>query len=392
MSRSAPAAATTAGGRTALAGVFVLVTIVALVMIVRARPGPEPFDPRSSAPGGTRGLVLLLERSGAAVDIVRDPPAPGADVRLLVIADLLDDRQRAATLDFVEGGGVAVVADPDSALHGGPGIDAGSLAIAGGDLPPQRGTARQEANLDPGRCSIRALDGLRGLYVPDGLLFPVGPTEPRCFGDGGSSFVIARPIGGGTVVGLGDNEIFTNANLRRADNAGLAAALLVPEPGARVAVLLGRGANPAPADIGTGDETLAGLVPQWVWMGLVLGGLGFVVFAVSRSVRVGRVPEEPLVSPIAGSELVEARGALMRRAGHAARAGWLLQLQLHRDLCREFRVDTAAPLAELDEAVASRVGAPPGTVEAVLREPIGSDQALLTLSRRIAHLRRDIST
>ena len=134
------------------------------------------------------------------------------------------------------------------------------------------------------------------------------------------------------------------------------------------------------------------LVPQWVWMGLVLGGLGFIVFALSKSVRVGRVPEEPLVSPIAGSELVQARGALMQRAGHATRAAWLLQLQLHRDLCHEFRVDTAASLGELDGEVAGRAGTPPGTVESLLREPVGSDQALLTLSRRIDHLRRETIT
>jgi hypothetical protein len=392
MSRSAPVGAAPASGRTAVAGVFILVMVVALVMVVRARPGPEPFDPRSSGPDGTRGLVLLLEASGADVDIVRSPPSPGEDARVLVIADLLDETQRSATLGFIEGGGVAVVADPESTLHGGPGLDGGSEEISGSGLPVQRGTAEQESNLEPGSCSIDVLGGLRGLYVPDGVLYPVGPVEPKCFGDGTTSFVIARSIGGGTVVGLGDNEILTNENLRRADNAGLATALLVPEDGARVVVLLGSDANRAPADIGTGEETLADLVPQWVWMALVLGGLGFVVFAVSRSVRVGRVPEEPLVSPIAGSELVQARGALMQRAGHAPRAAWLLQLKLHRDLCDEFRVDTTAPLAELDGAVATRRGTPPGTIESLLRESIDNDQALLTLSRRIDHLRRDTDT
>ena len=43
------------------------------------------------------------------------------DTRLLVIADLLDDEQRQRALDFVEAGGVAVVADPESTLHGGAG-------------------------------------------------------------------------------------------------------------------------------------------------------------------------------------------------------------------------------------------------------------------------------
>ncbi len=389
MSRRAPTATSTGGGRTAIAGVFILVMAIALVLLVRARPAPEPFDPRSSGSDGTRGLVLLLEAAGAEVDVVRAPPSPGDDRRLLVIADLLDDDQRSATLDFVEAGGVAVVADPDSTLHGGAGVDGGAREIFAPDLPRARGTAEQESNLARGRCTVGALQDLRGLYVPDGVLFPVGPDEGQCFVEDGTSFVIVRTLGAGTVLGLGDNEILTNRNLRRADNAGLATALLAGGDDPRVSVLLGSDVNQSAADVGTGEDTLLDLVPAWVWMGLALAGLAFVVFAVSRAVRVGRVPEEPLVSPIAGSELVEAQGGLMQRAGHATRAGWLLQVQLHRDLCQEFHVDPAAPLADLDRVVSGRTGTPPGTVETLLREPVGSDGALLTLSRRIDHLRRD---
>lgn len=388
MTRAAPTTGSTAGsGRAVVAGMFVVVMAIALVLIIRARPGPEPFDPRSSGADGTRGLVLLLEQAGADVDITRDAPGPGEPSRLLVIADLLDDEQRAATLDFIEAGGVAIVADPDSTLHGGPGLDGGSEAVTAGELPVQRGPAALESNVELGECTIPALVGLRGLYVPDGVLFPVGPDEPRCFSDGSNSFVIVRQLGAGTVVGLGDNEVFTNRNLRRADNAGLATALLAPADGTRVAVLLGTDANRTAAEIGTGDDSLFDLVPTWIWMSLALGGLGFVVFAVSRSIRVGRVPDEQLVSPIAGSELVEARGRLMKRAGHAAHAGWLLQVHLHRELCDEYRVDRAAPLDELDRAVSANAGTPPGTVEALLREQVADDRGLLTLSRRIAAVR-----
>lgn len=390
MSREAPGAAATNGGRTAIAGLFVLLTVVALVMIVRARPGPEPFDPRSSSPSGTRALVLLLERIGADVDVVRTPPDPGASARLLVLADTLDDEQRAATLDFVEAGGVAVVADAESSLHGGSGPSGGAVTVTGRQLPRERGLPLQEANLERGRCTVAALSPLRGLYVPDGLLFPVGPDEPQCFGRDGTSFVVVREVGAGTVVGLGDNELLTNAHLRRADNAGLAAALLSPD-GGPVAVLIGSDVAAGPVDVGSGEDTLFDIVPQWVWMGLVLGGLAFVVFAVARGVRVGRIPEEPLVSPIAGSELVEAQGALMRRAQHQRRAAWLLQMQLHRDLCEEFHVEPTAPVADLDRTVSQRTGTPPGAVESTLRTEVADDHALLALATRIDHLRRDIA-
>ena len=95
---------------------------------------------------------------------------------------------------------VAVVADPDSTLHGGAGVDGGAVEIFGPDLPATRGTVGQEANLARGRCTVAALENLRGLYVPDGLLFPVGPDEGQCFVEDGTSFVIVRALGAGIVL------------------------------------------------------------------------------------------------------------------------------------------------------------------------------------------------
>ncbi len=393
MSRvAARADESTGSGKAAVAAIFVLATALALLMIVRARPGPEPFDPRSSAGNGASALVQLLERSGATVDIARNVPVPGPDVRLLVLADRLDDAQRTATLDYVRGGGVAIVADPASDLHAGPDVDGGSTAVFAGALPAERAPVAFESNVPVGTCTIAALADLRGLHVPDGVLFPVGPGEPRCFGVDGRSFVIVRPLGAGLVVGLGDNEPLVNRYLRRADNAGLAAALLAPAPGTTVTVLLGTGSAASVADVGEGDDTLVDLVPAWVWMGLVLGALAFMAFAVSRSVRVGKVLDEPLATPIAGSELVAATGNLMQRAGHAGRAGALLQAQLHRDLCAEYHVDLAAPLPELDAAIATRTSIAPGVVASVLAAPVIGDAQLLALSARLDHLRKDVLT
>ena len=270
-----------------------------------------------------------------------------------------------------------VVADPDSTLHGGSGVDGGATPISG-NAEGERRDADDEANVFPGRCSVAALGDLRGVFVPDGVLFPVGPEEPQCFteaasasGDGSTAFVIVREFGDGLIVGLGDNESFTNRHLRRADNAGVLVSLLVPERGSDVTFLVGRGASPRVQDVGSGDETLRDLVPTWVWMSLVLGAVAFVVFAISRSARVGRIVDEPFAAPIAGSELVSATGNLMQRAGHSSRAGWLLLERLHRDLCRAHGVDLAAPLTELDRAVAHRSGTSEGEIEHLLRRTVG---------------------
>ncbi len=392
MSRQAAGAGSVGAGKGVAAALVVVGTALALLLIVRARPAPDPFDPRSSAADGATALVALLERSGGDVSISRTAPEPGTDTRLLVIDDRLDAAQRDGALDFVEAGGLAIVADPASTLHGGPQEDGGSTVLSARDLPDDRLPVEFESNVLVGTCSVGALEQLRGLYVPDGLLFPVGPNERQCFADGGQSFVIVRDLGEGIVVGLGDNEVLVNRHLRRADNAGLATALLAPEAESSVTILLGTGTATSLADVGEGEETLIDLVPTWVWMVLVLAALGFVVFAVSRSVRVGAVLDEPLVTSRAGSELVAATGNLMQRAKHTSRAGWLLQTQLHRDLCAELHVDITAPLVDLDRAVAARSAIQPGATEDLLRRTVNDDSQLLALSGHIDRIRKGVLT
>jgi hypothetical protein len=376
--------------------VFVIVMALVVLLLVRARPAPEPFDPRSGQPSGARGLVLTLQANGADVVDTTDAPFQRENVRVLVLEDRLDADQRDQLLDFVESGGVAVVADPDSSLHGGSGIDGGATPIEA-SVEGARRDVGDEANVFPGSCNVAALRELRGVFVPDGVLFPVGPAEPRCFtetvsgaGSGERAFVIVREVGDGLIVGLGDNEPFTNRYLRRADNAGVLVSLLVPERGSDVTFLIGRGVSQRVQDVGTGDETLRDLVPTWVWMSLVVGAVAFVVFAISRSARVGRIVEEPFATPIAGSELVSATGNLMQRAGHASRAGWLLLERLHRDLCRAHGVDIAAPLANLDRAVSHRSGTPEGEIEHLLRRTVRDGNELVDLTANVDRIRRHV--
>ncbi len=397
MSRRAAAVADTSAGLKSVAAIaFILVMTIVVLLLVNARPAPDPFDPRSGRPDGTRGLVVTLRDAGADVAIERDLADRSPDGRILLLDDRLDDAQRSELLDAVEAGAVALVADPDSSLHGGSGVDGGAEPVTGGRLnADQRLDAELEANLRPGDCTIEALDPLRGLVVADGLLFPVGPSEPRCFTGSGpeanpgavTSFVLVRRIGAGVIIGLGDNELFQNRWLRGADNAALAVALLAPEPGAEVTVLLGRGANQTVDDVGAGDEQLRDLVPAWAWMAMVAGALAFVVFAASRATRLGRVLTEPAATPIDGNELVAATGNLMERAGHAPMAAWLVQHRLHRDLCLAHGVPLDAPLADLDRVVSARSTIAPGVVERVLRRTAAGDAELVEIVREVRRVR-----
>jgi hypothetical protein len=310
----------------------------------------------------------------------------------LVLADRLNSSQRNDLLNWIEAGGVAIVADPTSTLHGGPGVDSGSIEVVAAE-PTSAAVDRtvdDEINVAVGECSIGALQSLRGVFVPDGLLFPVAPGEPRCFGDGGHAFVVGRPLGDGLVVGFGDNDVLTNRYVRYADNSGLATALLAPRPGAQVRILIGADVAKTAQDIGSGEQRLVDLVRPGVWMALVQLALAFVVFAFARGVRTGRPVNEARAVPLAGSEFVVASGNLMQRAQHAERAAWVVRGRLYRDLCQLVRRSAGTPIADLDLAVALHLGSPPGETTAIFQAVVTDKQELLALTRRMYRLRQQI--
>jgi Domain of unknown function (DUF4350) len=378
--------------RVGITGLVLLVVVLGLALLIRASPATLPFDPNSSRGDGARALVLLLEGRGAHVDVSRSVPPVAADRRVLVLADRLDDAQRAAVLSFAEQGGVLVVADPASSLQGGPGTDGGSRTVHDAAYD-SRDRTNPAPNLDPGTCTIDALGALRGLYVPDGLQYPVAPDEPQCFGDGRVAFVIRHGVPGKTagaprtVIGLGDNHVFTNDLIGRADNSGLATALLAPVSGTSVTILVGNGRSRSVGGVGSGDQTLGDLVRPGVWMALVELAVAFVVFAVARGVRPGRTLDEAIPAPLEGSELVRATGALARRAGHHDRAGWMLRTELRRDLCHRYRLDPATSAVIVAGHARDRDGIDAALVEQALDAQVSDDVSLIGLAFDVDQIR-----
>jgi hypothetical protein len=370
------------GGRAAAAALAVVAIAIAMMLLLRARPTTQPFDPRSGAADGTRGLVVLLERYGADVQISRSVPPSGTDRRLLVIQDRLTDLQRASLQVVAEAGGTVVVADPRSTL----GDPRGATAIdsRGATIGPQRDL---QINVELGTCDIAALAHLRGVHVVNGIQRTVQSGDRSCFGDGAQAFAVARTRGSGLIVALGDNAVLTNRYLRLADNAGVATALLAPVKGTKVTIVLGDVAPKTAADIGTGTRSLADLVRPGVWMALLQLAIAFVVLAIARAVRPGKPVREPEQVPIAGSELVAATGRLMQRARHEQRAAWLLRGDLYRDLCAHHHLPPNTPIDALDRAVSERSGLAPGTVAHALQRDATDAAQLLELSRTIQQIR-----
>lgn len=392
------------GGRSAMVGLGIVIVAIGMFLLARASPSPDSFDPRSSRPDGTRALLLLLEQQGATVTVTRDVPDLStldgddtSDRRVLVLDDRLDGGQRSDLLDWVEAGGVLVVADPASTLHGGPGLDGGAVVVERGmPLYTDVGLAADAANnVRNTACDIAALEELHGLYVDNGVLFPVGGDEPQCFGDAaeptGHAFVIRHALGDGTVVGLGDNHLVTNEWIRYADNSGLATALLAPSAGTKVTILLGSGATRTVDDVGSGDQSLRDLVRPSVWMAMVQLAVAFVVFAAARGVRVGRPVAEPRPVPLAGSEFVRASGSIMRAAQHHERAGWMLRTELHRDLCRRYRIDHASTVDRVAWTAEDRDGIAPDLARRALQTDAVDDRSLLELAGLVDRIRHHIT-
>ena len=340
----------------------VTVAVAALVLgalLVAGGPdgGGPPLSPDGTGPLGTKALVLLLGELGAEVDVTRSPPTPEHDVAL-VLADDLDDAGRQAVGAWVDAGGTLVMADPSSPL-----------------APPAQGTTTA-AILDRG-CDVPALAGVERVAPSGGVLFVPGEGATDCF-DG---FVVVRD----TVVAVGGAGVFVNGVLGDEDNAALAAALLAPAPGTRVAFLL----PPLP---GGGTRSLGDLVGDGVRSLLWQLTVAFVLFALWRARRLGRVVAERQPVELPASELVVAVGHLLQQARHREAAGNLLRDDLRRALAERLGLGPAAPPEQVAELASTRTGIPAARLLHVLRpSPLDGTDDLLGLAVEAEALRREVT-
>lgn len=329
-----------------------------LVAIAVGAPGPGrggPLDPDGTGPTGARALVLLLGELGADVRVVNGSPPEDAGTALL-LRDRLAERDRAATERWIEAGGVLVVADPSSPLAAGV-----------TDRP----------------CPA-ALDGVDALEVD-----PDGGAIARDAGFGGQCFgglVVSDDRGAGTIVGLATPAPLTNELLDDADDAVLAAALLAPTPGTRVAVLDGPS-----VDASVGDDELIDLVGSPVRQSLVQACIAVALWVLWRGRRLGRpvVEEQPVA--IAGSELVVAVGRLLDGRRRPDEAAASLRADLRRAAEGRLGLAPTADLRTVASAIAARTGIDEARAAAALGErPVTTDDDLLAVAADLDRIRTDL--
>ena len=332
--------------------VLVAVLVVS-VIVLGPRGGGDgpPLDPRSTKGLGTRALVETLEAVGARVVVTGDAP-DRSYASALVLADDLPASRRRDVERWVRGGGTLVVADPSSPLA--PFEPAGGTEVGFFETDIAK------------RCDLPALRGVGRVSVDGGTVYEAPDRADACYRRGDGHWLAAARLGDGTVVAVGGAGAFVNRHLDEADNAALAAALLVPRAGARVAFL-----RPPPPGT-AGRRTLGDLVSPRVRAAWWQLAIAFAVLALWRSRRLGRpVPERRPVE-LAGSELVVAVGELLHRTGNRARAAEVLRADLRRHC--------------------ERLGADPSSWEPVVDGPPPStDRELVELAQQIESIRREVT-
>ncbi len=366
------------------AAVVVLVTVAAVVVAGAPSSQGPPLDPGSTGPLGTKALVELLGDLGTHVTVTSGVPQAQGQGHALVLKDNLDARTRRGLLAWAHSGGALVVADPTSKLTGlrPLGQVNGTRTLSGCSLP----SLRQVGRIQP----------------VGGALLSVPRSAVGCFYQGHHPWLVAHPEGAGMVTTLGGPDAFTNANLGRADNAVLAAALLLgPRPGSAVYLL-------APPGPGTGRTGLLGLVGPRVRLALVELALAFVVLVLWRARRLGHPVPETQPVQIEGCELVRAVGALLRRAHRPEAAAAVLRAGLRQDLAGRLGLDPSAPVTAASALLASSGHDLPAPVVALalgdqtaqdqaLGDPaeggqaVSTDAQLVSVARAIAVVRRELA-
>lgn len=363
----------TAAKRSAVAFWVVLLVVLFGVALLAGRPARdgEALAPDATGPTGAKGLVLLLGRLGADVEVTDQVPGDDVDVAL-ILEDRLDQDGQLRLDRWVMGGGTLVVADPGSFFTPVP---AGSASVFGGLV---------ESSIPPGECTIGALAAVGRIDPRGGLAYQADAAAEQCYGDADGAFVVATRHGAGTVVAVGGAGLFTNEALGAFDNAVLAGALLAPAPGGRVAFL-----EPPPP--GSGDRTLGDLVAPGVKAALFQLVVAFVVYALWRARRLGAPVDEPQPVQVAGSELVGAVGELLHQSRSPEHAAAVLRDDLRRTLCSHLGLPIASPPDVVATVTAQRTGVGGELVYAAIAgPPLTSDQELVALAQAIDSIRKEV--
>ncbi|SHK05061.1 protein of unknown function [Pseudonocardia thermophila] len=351
-----------ARGPLAIAALLLAVAVVVAALSPRTNRGV--LDPQSPAQQGSMALATLLRERGVTVEEARtsaDLHDVGRGATVLVpfperLSRIQLDALAATEADLV------LLAPSDGQLEVlAPGVTVDSRT--GSEIPM------------PAACLLPAAVAA-GPAVTGAVTYRAPRDAITCYPDEhGAAALVQVRAGGRTVVVLGGDDAFTNADLADEGNAALAMNLLGAHPR-----LVWFRAVPEGVPVDE-QRSLTELLPEgWVWA-TYMGWVTALLAVLWRARRLGRVVVEPLPVAVRAAEAVEGRARLYRRArarGHAA--------EVLRDAARN-RLATLVGTGDrtgMVAAVAARTGRAPAAVDALLYGPPPvDDSAMIELARAL---------
>ncbi len=374
---------------TTLAWVLAVTVGGLLIALAAGRPSPDEYlHPEGTGTAGTRALVEVLRDRGIEVEVVGTADevlaasGPGTTV-VVGNTDLLTSTSARRVLDGTGSADGLVLLDAAPGVLGD--LDLG-LRVERTAAEPRPGCSAPWA--DPGDLITRA----SWAVVPEDGSLPSGATGcfPLDAPPGGEDddpdlrytvVELPRTAGRAPLTVVGAPDAATNRFVTEADDAGVMVRMLGGSP--RLVwfhpTTEDLAANPSP------DES--SVWPPWLGSVLALLGVAFLVLALARGRRLGRLVPEPLPVVVRAAETTESRAELYRVARDRGRAAAILRRATTARLASRLGLPPTAPPAALVPAVADATGVPATEVEALLVGAAPSDDAaLVALAQQLAHL------
>ena len=359
-----------------------------LIALAAGRPAPEDYlHPDGTGPQGARALVEVLRQRGIDVEVVSTADevlaasGPGTTV-VVGNSDLLTSTSARRVLDGTADADRLVLLDAVPSLLAGLGL---GLHVETPSTEPGTGCAAPWAHRGD-RVAV-----VSWAVVPEDGVLPRGATG--CFAVAGEPGTDDRPAAGWVVVDLpatsgrapvsvvGMPDGATNRFITEADDAGVMVRLLGGSP--RLVWF-----HPTASDLTQNPEPEGSAVwPEWLGPALALVGAAFVVFALARGRRLGRLVPEPMPVVVRAAETTESRAELYRAAADRPRAAVILRRATATRLATRLGLSPTAPVEVLVPAVAAATGVPGEEVGGLLAGPAPTDDAgLVALAQQLTHL------
>ncbi|MFW0788048.1 DUF4350 domain-containing protein [Gordonia sp. CPCC 205333] len=349
----------------------------------------EPLDPKNPGNGGAQALARVIASHGVDVEIVRsqtqllDADRPDANTTVVVAgADPLSTYTADKLREQVRGAARLVLLDPKAST-----LSALSLPVTS-DWGSTSITTSVRAGCDVfGIAASDMMTASPSAYTPTVPYTPTTScfkTSPDADGTGASNVLVLQAISPLPEVVVASGEQFTNAQITRLDNAGVAVRML----GGHDRLLW---YIPSDKDIPPSQSTGPSDIPRAIGPLIALSFVALLAAMFWRGRRFGKLVVEPLPAVVKAIETTQARGRLYHRAGDAARAASRLRDHTIRRITKSLGLPAQSELGDVIDSAATASGSDRGYLIALLDGPLPTtEDQLLQFANDLSRIEEEV--